>query len=238
MDSMDIISLVRAAQNGDAVSRDYLIETNRGFLRRVSSYICKRNLDWANDDELSIALMAFNEAVDSYNFEKGLQFLTYCKYVIKTRLIDYFRKNSNNAVILSSIEEEELFVIESRDACERYTITSAAEERACEVRLFNEELLCYGLSVTDLTYNSPKHRDTRKMLFQIAVRCSKDKEIIYFLRKNRMLPIKDIENKENIKRKFLEKWRKYIIALLIIISSDEYTYLKEYIDFDGKEETV
>jgi RNA polymerase sigma factor len=39
-----------------------------------------------------------------------------------------------------------------------------------------------------------------------------------------------------MKRKFIEQWRKYLVALLTIVSSDEYLYLKEYIDF--KEEKV
>lgn len=237
MDSMEINNLVSMARDGDVVSRDYLINTNRGFIRRVSSYICKRNLDWANDDELSIALMAFNEAIDSYNQDKGLQFLSYCRMLINSRLIDYFRKNAEKTVALSSLEEEELYMIESREAFDRYSIANAAEERSLEVRLLNKELSDYGLSMADLTVNCPKHRDTRMTLFKTALLCSESRDIIHSLKKNRMLPIKSIENLAGVKRKFLEQWRKYMVALLIILSSDEYIHIKEYIDF-GREEGV
>lgn len=235
MDSIELNNLVRLARNGDEVSRDYLIDINRGFIRRVSSYLCKRNLDWANDDELSIALIAFNEAIDSFNQDRGIQFLSYCRILMNSRLIDYFRKNSFNAIALSTIGEEELYAIESKEAFDRYALSNAGEERALEIRMLNKELSHYGLSMADLTNNSPKHKDTRKSLFKAACLCSKNKDIIHTLKKNKMLPIKEIEKITGYKRKFLEQWRKYIVALLVISSSDEYIYLKEYIDFGEKE---
>jgi RNA polymerase sigma factor len=235
MDSIEFNNLVRTARDGDDVSRDYLIDTNRGFIRRVSSYLCKRNLDWANDDELSIALIAFNEAIDSFDQDRGVQFLSYCRMLINSRLIDYFRKNSFSTIALSNIGEEELFAAESKEAFDRYSLTNAGEERALEVRMLNEELSHYGLSMIDLTNNSPKHRDTRKTLFKAAILCCKNKDIIHALKKNKMLPLKEIERITGHKRKFLEQWRKYIVTLLVITSSDEYYYLKEYIDFGEKE---
>lgn len=137
---------------------------------------------------------------------------------------------------MSSIEEEQLLMMESREAIDRYSITSAAEERAMEIKMFTAELSKYGLSIEDLTNNSPKHRDTRKTLFNTALICSRHMDIIHMLKKKKMLPIKEIQEATGAKRKFLEQWRKYIMALIIIVSSDEYLYLKEYIDFDGEKE--
>lgn len=235
MHSLDVNNLVVRAKQGDIRSRNHLIDSNRGFIRRISSYICKRNLDWSNDDELSIALMALNEAIDSYNPEKGMEFLSYGRMLINSRLIDYFRKNSSQFVTLSAIGEEELSAIENKEAIDRYSLTYAAEERALEVKMFNEELSNYGLSIVDLTYNSPKHKDTRRMLFNTAITCGNDRDLIHSLKKTGMLPIKDIIKATSLKRKFLDQWRKYLIALLIIVSSDEYIYLKSYIDFDKEE---
>lgn len=234
MDAADVNVLIQNAQKGDINSRHEFIESNKGFIRRISSYICKRGLDWSNDDELSIAIMAFNEAIDNFKPDKGAEFKSYCSMLIKSRLIDYFRKNSNLYISLNSIDEEELSLIESKEAIARYSVSRAAEERCVEIRIFNKELAEYGLSMADLTVNCPKHKDTRKMLFEVAVKSGKDKNIIKSLKKNKMLPIKDVIEITGVKRKFLEQWRKYLIALLIIVSSDEYLYLKEYIDFDEK----
>lgn len=237
MNPLNINNLVDSARDGDSSARDNLIDSNRGFIRRISSYICKRSLDWSNDDELSIALLAFNEAIDSYNPEKGAEFMTYSRMLINSRLIDYFRKNANLPISLGAIGDEELSAIENKEAIDRYSLSYASEERMLEVKMFNIELSNYSLSMADLTYNCPKHKDTRKQLFNTAVSCSKNQEIIRSLKKNRMLPIKNILEISDLKRKFLEQWRKYLIALLIIVSSDEYIYLKEYINL-GKEEVV
>lgn len=238
MDTAGVNVLIQNIKKGDISSRNELIESNMGFIRRTSSYICKRSLDWSNDDELSIALLAFNEAIDSYNSEKGAEFFSYCKLLIKSRLIDYFRKNNNFHISLNSIDEEALSLIENKEAVDRYSISYAAQERSVEIKMFNKELSEYGISIADLTYNSPKHRDTRKLLYEAAVKCSKDKSILRSLKRTRMLPIKEIMEITEVKRKFLEQWRRYIIALLVIMSSDEYLYLKEYINFEEEKVVV
>lgn len=230
----NINELVDIAKAGDMEVKNELIEANKGFIRRVSSYISKRNLDWSNDDELSIALIAFNEAIDSFKPDKGMHFLSYCRMLINSRLIDYFRKNGNSAVPLCAIEEEELNFMEDREAIDRYLISSAAEERSMEIRLYNEELKKYSLSMSDLVHNCPKHKDTRKQLFETAILCSRDINIVRSLKKTRLLPIKDIIELTGLKRKFIEQWRKYLIALIIAASSDEYLYIKEYICFNER----
>ncbi|KPU42832.1 RNA polymerase sigma factor SigI [Oxobacter pfennigii] len=236
MDSIDINTLIMIKQGYDGL-RDDFIDSNKGFIRRIASYICKRNLDWSNDDELSIALMAFNEAIDSYDPNRGTEFTSFCIMLMRSRLIDFFRKNNASSLSLSAMDDEHLNLIEAKEAQDRYSITNAAEERGIEIRLFNEELSQYGLSMADLTVSCPKHRDTRKMLFEIAAKCGQNKEIIRYLKKNKMLSIKEVIELTGVKRKFLEQWRRYLIALLIIASSDEYLYLKEYIDF-GNERVV
>ncbi len=50
-------------------------------------------MEYGIDEELSIALMAFNEAIDGYDTSKG-SFLSFAKLVINRRLIDYLRKKT------------------------------------------------------------------------------------------------------------------------------------------------
>ena len=54
----------------------------------VGSYISR------SDDQWSVSLLAFNEAVKSYSFEKG-SFIPFAEKVIRRRLYDYIRKQSN-----------------------------------------------------------------------------------------------------------------------------------------------
>jgi RNA polymerase sigma factor len=46
--------------------------------------------------------------------------------------------------------------------------------------------------------------------------------------KNRQLPLLDILDKTSLSRKTLERHRKYIIAIVLVLSGD-YHYLREYI---------
>jgi len=58
-----------------------------------------RYVAYGQDDELSIALMAFVEAIRSYDVSKG-NFLSFSQNVIKRRIIDYYRKEKNTAWLL------------------------------------------------------------------------------------------------------------------------------------------
>ena len=60
-----------SAKSGDPLVREELIRSHKAFIARVSSKICSRYLTWDNDDELSIALLAFNEAIDSFDPHGG-----------------------------------------------------------------------------------------------------------------------------------------------------------------------
>ncbi|PKM79684.1 MAG: hypothetical protein CVU88_05275, partial [Firmicutes bacterium HGW-Firmicutes-13] len=81
--------LLLQAVNGNLNSREQLIEKNRPFILREASRFCNRFLEWGRDEELSIALMALNEAIDAYRKEDG-QFEALARLVIKRRIIDYF----------------------------------------------------------------------------------------------------------------------------------------------------
>lgn len=53
-------------------NRSNFIEANKGFVYSTTSKLCKRQLIWENDEELSIALIAFNIACDKYDERKLL----------------------------------------------------------------------------------------------------------------------------------------------------------------------
>ena len=46
------------------------------------------------DDEASIAMIAFNEAIDAYDDSAGASFLSFAEIVIKRRMVDYFRRKT------------------------------------------------------------------------------------------------------------------------------------------------
>ena len=77
----------------DSVVRETFLAEYRTFIRHVASQACFRSLEWGRDDELSEALIAFNEAIDLFVADKGVPFLAYARVLMKRRLIDYYRRH-------------------------------------------------------------------------------------------------------------------------------------------------
>lgn len=215
-------------------NRDKFIEENKGFIYNIASKICNRKLDWLNDDELSIALIAFNTACDTYNDNKG-NFLSYAKVLIKNALIDFFRKMKNAPCLMFQDEEEVINYIDNKGALIEFEKEKENLRRAEEIAILSNELIKYKLNFSDLAEASPSHIDTRETLLNIAFKCSREECIIDYINNKKNLPIKEIILLTNANRKFLEKWRKYILVLILILSSNEYSYIKSYFNIEAGE---
>ncbi|MDZ5001680.1 RNA polymerase subunit sigma, partial [Clostridium perfringens] len=81
----DINEKVMELKNDEKKINDF-IEEYKPFIIAYCNKSLKRYIDTTNDDEYSIALMAFYEAIKGYNIDKG-SFLSYSQRVIKLRLI-------------------------------------------------------------------------------------------------------------------------------------------------------
>ncbi|MBV7274038.1 RNA polymerase subunit sigma-28 [Clostridium sp. PL3] len=210
-------------------NRNDFIEKSKKFIHAVTAKICKKNLQWENDDELSIALIAFNKACESYIEDKG-NFFSYSKVLIKNSLIDYFRKNSNNPYLTFDDENSQLEYIDNKNSLTNYEIEQENLRRSEEIIAFNNELQKYNLSFEVLASSSPTHRDTKDKLLTLAFICSKESSILEYIHKSKMIPVKQICILTNSNRKLIEKWRRYILALILILSNEEYAYIRSYLN--------
>lgn len=209
-------------------NRDEFIQLNKNFIYGIAYNVCKRRLDWENDDEMSIALIAFNKACDTFSECKG-DFFSYAKVIIRNALIDYFRKNTQKPVLAFDDDESALDYIEHKASIDRFSIQNENIQRAEEIILFTKELSQYGLSFNILADSCPSHSDTRDALLNVAALCSNNNSIIAYIKRRKLLPIKEISLFTNCNKKTLEKWRRYLLALILILHSDEYSYLKSYL---------
>lgn len=214
--------------------RDSFIEDNKEFIYKTAYNVCKKNLSWENDDELSISLIAFNNACNTYNQNKG-DFYAYAKIIIRNALVDYFRKSSNTPHLIFDSEDDTKNYIDYKASMEQYNIICENNIRAEEIKLFSKELKQYGLSFEILVQASPSHKDTRESLLNIAFMCSKNEEILNYIKTKKILPIKLITALTGAKKKLLEKWRRYIFALILILSSSEYPYIRSYLNIKAGE---
>lgn len=215
--------------NQPSTSRNDFIEENKSFIFSAACRVCKRRLAWENDDELSIALIAFNKACDTYSENKG-NFHSYARVLIKNSLIDFFRKSENLPYLVFDSDSEEMEYVEYKSSMSSYEKQMENSMRAEEIAMFSKELEKYGLNFSILLKSSPSHKDTRNTLLNIAFACIKEETILNSIKLKGTLPVKEILLLTGVNRKLIEKWRRYIIVLIMILSSSDYPYIKSFLN--------
>lgn len=230
----ELLSLLQASKSGDKVARDTLITKYRPFIISSASEACGRFLVVGQDDEISVAMIAFNEAIDSFDFDKSTAFLSFSKNVIKRRLIDHFRKESRfvtetlTSDFVDGEDGKEVNVWEVRQAEDVYIHEKVVNARRDEIIHFSSELEGMGISFSELVEISPKHEDARLRAMEIASIVASDPMLLQYMKQKKSLPAKKIEKMCDCSAKTVERQRKYIIAVVLIIMGD-YRYLKEYL---------
>lgn len=226
---------VMRIQKGDLRMRNQFITDYQPYVAKVTSRFCKRYIDPSRDDEYSIALSAFNEAINQYSFEARRSFLGFAETVIRRRLIDYVRKEQrfSQQIPYSSFDVEDeddnvINPIEIHQAIEQYEKQKGLEERRGEITELNRVLNEFDISFADLAEASPKHADSRETILAIGKRLADDQLMMRAMLGKRMLPIKELLGCVSVSRKTLERNRKYIIAIAII-HNGPYPYLRDYL---------
>jgi len=223
-------TLVQYAKQQDPLAREELIARHQTLIVKTVAAICRRHVDWHNDDEISIGLMAFNEAIDTYDPSRGVEFIPYARMVIRHRLLDHFRREARNNQHLSlDHNSEEMYSVEAKQAWDNYLEVEEARDRAEMVAEFAGALAAYGITLDDLVQVSPKHRDTKASLITVARAMVAEPNLLVFLDRYRQLPLKELEEMTGMSRKVLERGRKYIIALVLILSRKEFSPMREFL---------
>jgi len=229
--------MVESIQQGDTVMQNYLLKTYQPFIAKCVSEVCKRYIDPKRDDEFSIGLSAFNEAIFSYSAERGSSFLSFAKLVIKRKVIDHIRYNQKRLVSISLDEsynaEQMENPMEITAVKEKYQEELDALHRKEEILEFKGKLKEYNLSLIELTEVSPKHKDARDSAVKTARILFQDRELREFVQIKKKLPIKKLIKKVDVSKKTLERNRKFILAIFIVLSED-YIYLKDYLKGVGQ----
>jgi len=210
-------------------NRNNFIELNKGFIYSTTSKVCKRHLSWENDEELSVSLTAFNIACNKYDKTKG-NFYGFSKIIIKNALIDFFRKNKTYPNLIFDNNYDNTNYIDEKNSINNFELQIENEFRVDEIKLFSKELLKYKIDFNSLINSSPSHKDTRNNLLNVAFLSAREDSIINHLRTKKRLPTKEIIILTSSNRKLIEKWRIYIISLILILTNPDYIYLKSYLN--------
>lgn len=97
-----------------------------------------------------------------------------------------------------------------------------------EIEKFKSELEEYRVLLKDLDYDEPSYINRNKIL-NIAYFIIGELEIFDYLIEKKKFPINRIMKRTPIKKEFLEEWKCFIIAYVILLSNPEYKELQDYI---------
>ncbi|MBQ9030927.1 MAG: RNA polymerase subunit sigma [Parasporobacterium sp.] len=236
----------------DADLLNSFIQANRHF---ILASACKAvgHFVMESDDEYSIAMIAFHEAVQAYQEEKG-NFYSFAGLVIRRRLTDQLRSSARfyreidvepsvmggsvdmeapQAAFHLEVQKKEMEISE-QDTGNRPEGNPLRDEIGAVQQLLEG----YGFSFFDLADCSPRAEKTRKAC-AAAVNCILARpDILAKIRSSRTLPAKELKQRSGVSAKVLERHRKYIIAAVEILHGD-YPLLAEYMSYIRKElETV
>jgi RNA polymerase sigma factor len=219
LDQDNVTSWLNSAASGNDQARGKLIEYYQPFILNEAQQVCHRSLQWGRDDEHSIALLAFNEAIDAYKKSKGGSFNLLCRLVIKRRLIDYFRKAGK----LDNIPDSDKLIskVIFDEDWER-------SEREAEIEKYKLILNDFNLRFDKVAKAQPKHNQTREKLRRAAKALAEDRELIDYLRKSGNLPKRRLCELAGVTPRMLDRGRVYVIALALLLAGDDLPHLQSY----------
>ncbi|MGD9569251.1 MAG: sigma factor [Sedimentibacter sp.] len=235
---MGEIDIMAVNAKNDENSMNILITKYENFILKCASAAARGYIS-KSDDEWSVALAAFTEAVKSYSSEKG-SFINFAELVIRRRIIDYIRSKSRYApeilvkpsLFESETEEEEDYSLQSEIA--KKVSAEGDNSLKMEIYLINEVFSDYGFTFMDLADCSPKAGKTKKSCAKAVAFMIKNPILISEMKIKRQLPLNLIEKSTRVPRKLLERHRKYIVAAVEIMSGD-YPYLVGYMGYIHEE---
>jgi RNA polymerase sigma factor len=233
-DAKDLAETVEYIKTNEEAMNNFIKE----YQPFIASCVYKQTgkfLVYGKDDELSIGLMAFLEAIKSYDSNKG-PFLAFARGVIRRRLIDYYRreKRYQNTVVLDEDFRDEqkssyTDMYLDRQAVEEHHEQTISDYRAMEIADFQSELENYGITFSELADTAPKHVETRGRYLTVVHYILRHEKLVREITEKKRLPISQIEKNIDVPRKTIANGRKYIIAMVLLLKGD-YPYVQSYLN--------
>lgn len=212
-----IVSQVEAAKT-DRHAADELIAQYLPFIKSETASFIGRPPVEGRDDELSIAMLAFYEAILAYDKGRG-GFLRFAATGIRNRLIDNARCEKRHSGLISYDEpaagESGTPLIDSiadqRDRIGEATGSIAAKS---EIQEFSRQLSDFGVSLSDVADNCPRQERTLDACYCVLGYAKANPALLRELVRTRRLPITELE-RSGVSRKTIDRHRKYLVAILL-----------------------
>ncbi|PKM50667.1 MAG: hypothetical protein CVV02_10305 [Firmicutes bacterium HGW-Firmicutes-7] len=184
-------------------NKNEFISSHFPFIIKTVADYTKKYVEVENSEELSIAIEAFNHAIDHYEEGKG-NFFSFAKTVIVNRLIDDTRKKSK--IIKIAFEDSNVSGYQNfeEDTLQKH-----------ELQVYEQNLSSFNITWDDLVRTAPCHKLTRSRIFVLSINISQNKEITRKIFEKKRLPITEISNLFSVSKKFVKLHKELIIAIVV-----------------------
>ena len=216
----DIVRLVEAAKMNTEAA-DELISAYLPFIKAQTEKFLKRPPQEGRDDELSIAMIAFHEAIGGYSRTRGA-FLKYAAMLIRSRLIDYSRREHRHSRVISlDAPAGETATLGETLANEKepHEETVTRDATRAEIEELTKQMQKFGVTLSDIADNCPKQQRTLSACRKALQFARENPELLESLLQTKKLPIGQLTTGSGVERKTLERHRKYMVALLLIYTN-------------------
>ena len=221
----DIAAQVQAAKT-DTEAADGLIQQYMGFIRSETVKFIHTTPENGHEDELSIAMLAFYEAVLAYEKSRGA-FLPYAARAIRNQAhrpisggeaprecdalchapLGGWRRTAVN--LLDTIPDTE-------DHAEAYETRTASR---WEIQEFSRKLAQFGLTFSDVADNCPRQERTFAACRRALDFARSQPELLKRVEDTGKLPMNELATGSGTDRKTMERHRKYLVAILLAFTN-------------------
>ncbi len=215
-----------------------LIRDYTPFIRKCVSAVMFRTQ--SREDNMTEAMLAFAHSVQTYREEFG-SFVAYARTVIRNRLIDSARSELayKNHIHYedTSDDEGEMPNWDSDMAVAAFNRQEEERNLALEIEAANTEFTDWGFSWATLQKKCPKQERSREVCQKIARAVLQSPSLLGEMMEKQSLPYTKLC--ETFPKKALEKYRIYIIALILIQKGEYpyvYSFVPQYSLIDSREE--
>lgn len=212
--------IMRSRQDPEAA--DQFIRSYMPFIKAETARFLHRPPMEGRDEELSVAMFAFYEAMTVYNPDRGA-FLSLASAGIRNRLIDYFRREQKHSGQLSLDQpdsESGKTLLEQTDPgvndISDYTDLAGAQT---EIRQFSADLAAFGLTLTDVADSCPRQERTLNACMKVLDYAKKHPQLLEQMTRSRKLPLSQLARGSGVEKKTLERHRNYLIAILLAFTN-------------------
>ena len=223
----DLVAQIVRAQQGSREARERLVTAFVPFVLKVAQQVCRRRLRLGRDDEVSVAMVAFMEAVDRYRPHRGSSFTAFARMVVQHRVIDALRRSGGRVEVpvscfavapMAESVDLNLRAAEMREAMLAYQTAFGAIEHREELVAYRAALERHGIELAEVIRSCPRHADARARAVAAARAVAEEPAWRAHLLERRALPLKEMlaEGRLGVSRTTLERHRRYIVAVALL----------------------